>query len=102
MRSHTISVTVGQGSITVEPESLKMTTQDEVQWTGSNAKKFSIEFEGDGPFGSGRLAYSAATAKQRPRVKGRFKYSVVSDDDPGLTLDPIIIIDPPPTAGQGP
>jgi hypothetical protein len=101
MRSHTISVTVGQGSITVEPESLQMTTDDEVQWTGGNAKRFSIEFEGNGPFGTARLNYSAATAKQRPRVKGRFKYSVVSDDDPGLTLDPVIFIDPPPT-GQGP
>jgi len=102
MRSHTISVTVGKDSITVQPESLKMTTDDEVQWTGRNAKKFSIEFESNGPFGNRRLAHAAASAKQKPRVKGRFKYSVISDDDPGLTLDPEIIIDPPPTAGQGP
>ena len=99
MRSHTISVTVGKDSITVEPETLKMTTQDEVQWTGRNAKKFSIEFEGNGPFGASRLSHSTATAKQKPHVKGRFKYSVISDDDPGLVLDPDIIIDPPPTQG---
>jgi hypothetical protein len=101
MRSHTISVTVSAGSISVEPESLVMTMDDDVRWTGGNAKRFSIEFEGSGPFANSRLAFGAATAALRPRVKGRFKYSVISDDDPGLTLDPIIIIDPPPTTGGG-
>ena len=97
MRSHTISVTVGKDSITVQPESLKMTTDDEVQWTG--AKKFSIEFESNGPFGNRRLAHAAASAKQKPRVKGRFKYSVVSEENPRLKLDPDIIVDPPPSGG---
>ena len=103
MRSHTISVTVGQGSIVVEPDTLQMTTQDEVRWTGKNAKKFSIEFEGNGPFGGNRrLPHTAATAAQKPKAKGRFKYSVVSDENPKLKLDPVIIIDPPPTGDQGP
>ena len=102
MRSHSISVTVNAGSITVEPNSLQMTTDDDVQWTGANGKRFTIEFEGSGPFGSSRLAHDVATARQRPQVQGRFKYSVISDDDPGLMLDPVIIIDPPPTGGQGP
>ena len=78
MSSHTISVTVSQGSIVVQPDTLQMTTKDDVRWAGKNAKKFSIEFEGDGPFGNRRLAHAAATATQKPRVKGRFKYSVVS------------------------
>jgi len=101
MKSHSIRVTVNAGSISVEPDSLQMTTDDDVQWTGGNAKRFSIEFEGSGPFSNSRLAYSAATTRQRPRVKGQFKYSVVSDDDPGLTLDPTIIVDPPPTGTGG-
>ena len=101
MRSHTIAVTVGPGSIVVEPESLEMTTQDDVQWAGRNAKKFSIEFDGDGPFANRKLAHATATTKQKPRVKGRFKYTVVSEENPKLRLDPVIIIDPPPTGGQG-
>jgi hypothetical protein len=32
-------------------------------------------------------------------MKGRFKYTVVSDENPRLKLDPVIIIDPPPTVG---
>jgi hypothetical protein len=99
VRSHTISVTVGQGSIVVEPEALQMTTQDDVQWSGKNAKTFTIEFDGEGPFGSRKLLHAAATAKQKPRMKGRFKYTVVSDENPRLKLDPVIIIDPPPTVG---
>lgn len=100
MRSHTISVTVDAGAIRVEPDVLVMTTRDEVRWAGTNSRAFSIEFDGDGPFGGRRLAHGAATTGQTPRTKGRFKYSVVSDENPGLRLDPVIVIDPPPTGGS--
>ncbi len=55
--------------------------------------------EGDGPFGNGRLDHAAGVGGQKPRVKGRFKYTVVSEENPGLRLDPVIIVDPPPTSG---
>lgn len=100
MRSHTISVTVDSNAIRVEPDTLVMTTVDDVRWAGANAGRFSIEFEGEGPFGSARLAHAVATGTQRPRTKGRFKYSVVSEENPGLRLDPVIIVDPPPTSGD--
>src|SRR5262249_27432278 len=97
MKSHTVSVSVGRDSITVRPDPLVMTTEDEVQWASANGRKFSIEFDGAGPFGSLKLTHAAATSKQRPRSLGRFKYSVVSEENPGLKLDPDIIIDPPPS-----
>jgi hypothetical protein len=101
VKTYTVSVTVGQGSITVNPDRQVMTTDDEVQWASGNGKKFTIEFDGAGPFANRRLAFAAATAKQRPRSKGRFKYTVISEDNPTLTLDPEVIVDPPPT-GEGP
>ena len=101
MRSHTISVTVDSKAIRVEPETLVMTTVDEIQWMGTNANRFTIEFDGDGPFGSRRLAHAVATGRQKARTQGRFKYTVVSEDNPDLRLDPVIIVDPPPTTGVG-
>ena len=97
MRTHKISVTVGSGSIRVEPETLTMTSADEVYWAGTNPRRFSLVFEAGGPFGQRELAHEVATRKQRPRSKGRFKYSVVSADDPGLRLDPVVVIEDPPT-----
>lgn len=92
-------MTVDSDIIRVEPDTLLVTTLDEVQWQSANTRKFSIEFDGDGPFGSRRLAHGAATTRQRPAKQGRFKYTVVSDENPGLRLDPVIIVDPPPTGG---
>ena len=97
MKTHKISVTVDQSSIQVTPDPLVMTQADEVHWAGMNARKFSIEFEGAGPFGSRQLKHAEATSKRKPGSKGRFKYTVVSDENPGLRLDPVIIIDQPPT-----
>ena len=101
MSTYTVSVTVGQSSITVQPDTQVLTTDDEIQWSSGNGRGFSIEFEGPGPFGNRTLPFAAATSRRRPATKGRFKYTVVSDDDPGLRLDPTIVVDPPPT-GQGP
>jgi hypothetical protein len=97
VKSHTVSVTIASGSIQVRPDSLVMTTDDEVQWVEGGGQGFSIEFDGDGPFASRKLSHAIATARQKPRAKGRFKYTVISDADPTLRLDPEIVIDPPPT-----
>ena len=97
MPTHKISVTVEADVIHVEPETLVMTTVDEAHWAPTNGRRFTIEFDGDGPFGNQRLDHAAATGRQKPRVKGRFKYTVVSEANPGLRLDPVIIVDPPPT-----
>ena len=97
MPTHRIQVTVENDKISVTPDSLSMTTADEVQWAGTNPKKFSIVFDDEAVFGQRELGHSLATARQKARRKGRFKYSVVSEDDPGLVLDPVIIVGDPPT-----
>jgi hypothetical protein len=97
MKTHRISVTVETGSIRVEPDTLVMTSEDEVHWAGSTSRKFSIVFDGKGPFEMRELAHAAATSKQRPRAKGRFKYSVVSEENPDVRLDPVVIVEDPPT-----
>lgn len=97
MATHEISVTVDTGSIQVDPETLTMSSRDDVRWAGTNARRFSIVFEGAGPFGQQQLVHSAAIASRRPQAKGRFKYSVVSEENPRLKLDPVIIVEEPPT-----
>ena len=101
MASHQIFVTVDAGSIAVDPDTLVMSSNDDVRWMGQNARKFSIVFDGSGPFDRSNLAHAQATSPQRPRAKGRFKYSTVSDENPGLPLDPVVIIDDPPTNPHG-
>jgi hypothetical protein len=100
MATHTITVTVGPSNIEVVPETLTMSALDAVQWNGTNARAFSIEFDGAGPFEAARLPYAAARSVQRPRNKGRFKYTVVSTENPGLRLDPVIIVEDPPTGSK--
>jgi hypothetical protein len=97
MSTFSVSVTVGSSGITVEPSTQIMTTDDDVQWTSGNGRRFTIEFEGAGPFATPKLDHAAATSRQRPRSLGRFKYTVISEDNPGMRLDPVIVIDPPPT-----
>ena len=96
MAAHSITVTVNADSIRVEPDTLVMTSNDEVRWAASNAREFSIEFESPAAFGP-TLSHAVAKTNQRPRAKGRFKYTVVSSDNPSLRLDPAIIIEDPPT-----
>jgi hypothetical protein len=97
MRTHKISVTVDNDRIQVNPDPLVMFKSDEVQWAGSNARKFSIEFDGESPFPARELKHAAATAKHQPQANGRFKYTVISEENPGLRLDPVIIVDEPPS-----
>ena len=97
MKTHQISVTVDGASIQVNPESLIMTAADEVHWKGTNARRFSIAFDGASPFATRELAHETATTKQKPRSRGRFKYTVISGEDPSVRLDPEIIVEDPPT-----
>ena len=98
MASYKISVTVGEDQIQVSPETLTMTSVDDVQWAGSNDRAFSIVFDDERAFGRRELEHSVARAANRARAKGRFKYTVVAADDPNLKLDPIIIVGDPPTS----
>lgn len=97
MRTHTISVTIDANGIRVDPDTLVMTSEDEVRWNGTNAKRFSIQFEAASPFAERKLDHDVANTKRRPQSKGRFKYTVVSVEDPAIQLDPIIIVDEPDT-----
>jgi len=97
MRTHKISVTVDQNAIRVEPDELTMWAVDEVHWAGMNPRKFTIVFDGKGPFVNRELAHAVAHGKHRPQAKGRFKYTVVSEENPSLKLDPVIIVDEPPS-----
>lgn len=95
--THTISVTVDEGAIRVEPDTLVMTSQDEVQWAGTTPRGFTIEFDGKSPFAERSLPHAMALGKQRPGSTGRFKYTVVSATNPQIKLDPVIIVEDPPT-----
>jgi hypothetical protein len=97
MPAHKISVTIGDNAIQVHPDTLSMTTADEVHWAGTNPKKFSIVFENEGVFGRHELDHAMATSRQRAKIRGRFKYTVVSSEKPGLKLDPVIIVGDPPS-----
>ena len=97
MVNHTVSVTVEEDSIRVNPERLMMTSEDDVQWAGTNSRGFSIVFDDDTAFGNRELEHAVARTPNRPRAKGRFKYTVVSGEDPNLKLDPEIVIGDPPT-----
>ena len=97
-QTHQILVTVDSGSIKVEPDSLAMHKGAEVAWRGTNSRKFSIRFENEGPFGRSQLAHAHAVAPNKAGRTGRFKYSVISEENPGLVLDPEIIVHDPPTS----
>ncbi|MEO5616217.1 MAG: hypothetical protein ABIS67_00455 [Candidatus Eisenbacteria bacterium] len=100
MATHRISVTVENNTIQVSPDTLVMTAADEVQWAGTNPRQFSIAFDDDGPFGERNLAHALAVSAQKPKARGRFKYTVISAENPGLKLDPVIIVEDPPTGGN--
>ena len=101
MKNHRISVTVDAESIRVTPDPLIMTSDDDVQWEGMNPRRFSIEFDGAGPFATRALDHASAITPQRPRTRGRFKYTVVSVETPDLKLDPVIVVEDPPTGTVG-
>ena len=96
-KTHKVAVTVEAAAIRVVPETLLMTSNDEVHWVGSNANKFTIEFDSTGPFADRRLTHDMATTKQKPKRTGRYKYTVISVENPALVLDPVVIVEEPPT-----
>lgn len=97
MSTHRITVTIDSSTITVHPETLVMPATDDVVWSATDGRRFSIELDSDRVFGARELAHERATTPQRPRARGRFKYTVISGDDPRLRLDPVIIVEDPPT-----
>ena len=96
-KTHQVAVTVEAKAIRVVPETLVMTSQDEVHWRGANSSKFTIEFEGPGPFADRRLTHDMATTTRQPTRTGRHKYTVISVENPALALDPVVIVEEPPT-----
>ena len=96
-KTHQVAVTVEANAIRVVPDTLVMTSRDDVRWVGSNSSKFTIEFEGPGPFADRRLTHDMATTKRRPQRTGRHKYTVISVQNPALALDPVVIVAEPPT-----
>ena len=96
-QSHTVSVQVDGRTIRVTPDSLRMTSADDLKWSGPAAHRFTVEFEGTGPFASAKLKHDDATKPQRPTRKGKFKYTISLESDPSVMLDPDIIVGDPPT-----
>ena len=96
-KTHTVSVTVEGRSIRVSPDPVMMTSADELQWSHAGGQRFTVEFDGVGPFASRQLTHDTATTPQRPRMKGRFKYTIALESDPGVMLDPEVIVGDPPT-----
>jgi len=97
MRRHKVSVTVEGRGIRVSPDPLVMTSEDELHWGCASADRFTVEFEGTGPFASRTLRHDAATTPQRPNARGRFKYTVALEADPSVRLDPTVVVDDPPS-----
>ena len=97
MKRHKVSVTVEGRGIRVAPDPLVMTTDEELHWSCSSAHRFTIEFDGKGPFSARVLGHDAASSPQRPQQRGRFKYTVVLESDPKVRLDPEVVVNPPPT-----
>ena len=97
MARHRISVTVEKDRIQVVPDTLSMTAADDVHWRDTNGRAFSIRFDDERAFGMREMEHRVAISPMRARARGRFKYTVVSAEDPSLKLDPVIIVGDPPT-----
>ena len=97
MKSHSISVVVEGRTISVTPDPLVMTSDDELSWKCSGPHRITVEFDGTGPFASRQLGHDAATKAQRPKQLGRFKYTVSLESDPSVNLDPDVIVGDPPS-----
>jgi len=97
MKTHRIDVTVDEHSIRVQPDTLVMTMLDDVQWAGTNSRQFTVAFDDARPFEAREIGYARAVTRNKPKARGRFKYTVISADNPGLKLDPVIIVEDPPS-----
>lgn len=97
MKRHKVSVVVEGRGIRVSPDSLTMTSDDELHWDCSSAHRFTVEFDGTGPFANAKLGHDSATTPQKPRSRGRFKYTVALESDPSVQLDPEVVVTEPPS-----
>jgi hypothetical protein len=97
MKRHKVTVSVQGRTISVSPDPIVMTSADELHWGSSGADRFTVEFDGQGPFASSRLAHDLATSPQRPTRTGRFKYTVALESDPSVSLDPDVVVGDPPS-----
>ena len=97
MKRHKVSVTVEGRELRVSPDPIVMTSDDELHWGCSSPDRFTIEFDGTGPFSARQLTHDAASIPQRPSKRGRFKYTVALEADPSVQLDPDVIVNDPPS-----
>ena len=105
-RNHpAIKVTIANGRVQVAPPRFHMKVVDTVSWESTNGKAFTVEFDNNrdaqdkSPFGAKTLRFNEATTPVKPRREATtdvdYKYTVISDDDPNVKEDPVIVIDPP-------
>ena len=100
MKRHKVSVTVEGRGIRVSPDPVVMTSADELHWASSGAHRITVEFDGAGPFSNSKLGHDIASTPQRPRSKGRFKYTVALESDASVRLDPEVVVGDPPTTPE--
>jgi len=99
-----INVTVSGRSISVDVEQCGLKHQDTVVWASTTGDAIRIEFTGESPFDAASLSYAEATTARSPRRDAEmsdYKYDVVLESDPSIRLDPIIIVEDPPTYFPG-
>jgi len=97
MKRHKVSVVVEGREVRVSPDSLTMTSEDEIHWGGEGSLRFTVEFDGAGPFANRVLGHDEANSPKRPTRTGRFKYTVALESDPSIRLDPEVIVGDPPS-----
>jgi hypothetical protein len=98
--SAVINVTVTETGISVDPDRCRIRRAQSVRWAAVNNEPFRIEFLDESPFEVKVLDFSAATTPSEvtPYAEMReYKYTIVSNRNPTVKLDPIIVIDDPPS-----
>jgi hypothetical protein len=90
---HVVKVTINGKTISVDKDRVTVHQDSFVQWSGNEA--FSITFQDPGPFGA-RLNHADAQKPHGPNkgFTGSYKYTVTSDRDSTIELDPFVIVDP--------
>ena len=97
MKRHKVSVTIEGRGLSVSPDPIVMTSDDELHWASSSPQRFTIEFDGTGPFPALKLGHDEASSPRKPSRRGRFKYTVALESDPTVRLDPDVIVNDPPS-----
>ena len=99
MAVHQVNVTIQNGMITVDQPVVRIHEDSFVQWNGN--EPFSIEFDKPNAFGA-RLSHAEAQRPNGPKQgnSGSYKYTIVSDKDNRIKLDPIVIVDPGTTGAH--